>query len=574
MFLFSFTATRSTNGSRTISASPFYFQSVNHPGHILQSLQEIYRERLFCDVTLVINEQEFPAHRIVLAAGSPYFSAMFKNDLKESTQTRISLKDVDPLPLESLISFLYSSSLVITESNVQALLHAASLLGIMSVVEACCDFLLARLDPENCLGMYQFADIHGCSSLAEASWKYALEHFREVMESEEFLSLSSNHLQTLIQSGDVQVQTEVDILDSVLLWYSHNRPERVKHLPSLIQYIKLPLISQPILQEKVLNGVFPPNDPLHTLIASQLNGFLSTHVTDFDPYHPRQSTRHSLIYMVGGETFPRTTVNTVEEYDPLKNTWRELASVHIARRGVGLGIIDNFIYVMGGSDGRDALRLVERYDPNLDKWMRVADLNQERSSVSGAVVNGVLYAVGGYNGYSSCLKSVEKYNPESDSWSYVSEMNISRSMSATAILNNKLYIFGGYDGASDLSSCEVYDPLTDKWTLIAEMGSPRCMSSAGVLGETLYVVGGCYCSRSLSMVDSYDPNTNQWTSVNRMTEARSGVGVAVVGNKMYALGGYTGTGYCTTVEEFSQGLNQWTVVSEMSKGRRRFGCCS
>lgn len=543
----------------------------------MYTLHELYKDRMFCDVTLVVEEgHEFPAHRVILAAGSPYFSAMFRNDHLESTQSRVMLNDIETSSLEGILDFLYSSRLSISETNVQSILRVASLLQITSVVEACCEFLRVRLDPENCLGIHQFADIHGCVSLSEVSWKFILEHFQEVVVSEEFLSVPPNHLQALFQSGDIRVQSEVDILDSVLLWYSHNSLERQESLPNLLQYIKFPLIPLQLIQEKLLNK-FPLYDPIHGLLNMQLNGLQYKHTSDFDPYLPRKSigNDHSLIYVVGGETFPgRTTVNTAEEYNPSKDTWTELAPMLTARRGVGVGLLNGCIYVVGGSDSRDALRLVERYDPKSNTWTRVADLNQERSSVSAAVVNGNLYAVGGYDGFSSCLKSIEKYNSESNTWSYMNEMNIPRSMSTVGILNDKLYIIGGYDGASDLSSCEMYDPLTDIWVPIASMTSCRCMSGVGVLGGLLYVVGGCDCARSLRSVDVYDPQANSWSLVAETAEARSGVGVCVVGDKLYALGGYTGSGYCDTVEEFNQSTSQWSVVSAMSTGRRRFGCCS
>lgn len=528
---------------------------------------------MFCDVTLVVENQEFHAHRIVLAAGSPYFSAMFKNNHIESKQSHVVLNDIEATSLNDILGFLYSSQLSITEADVQSLLRVASLLQITPVIEACCEFLRVRLDPDNCLGIHNFADVHGCISLSEISWKYALQHFQEVVLSEEFLSLPSNRLQLLIQSGDMQISSEVDILDSVLLWYSHNSSKRSEDLPDLLRYIKLPLISRPVLQDKVFEK-FPSHDPIHYMLKLQLDDKSQT-VTDFDPYLPRKSINGSLIYVVGGETFPgRTTVSTAEEYNPSKGTWRELTSMPKCRRGVGVGLLNGSIYVVGGSDSRDALKLVESYDPKTGVWTKLADLNQERSSVSAAIVNGDLYAIGGYDGFSSCLKSVEKYSIESDSWSYVSEMNIPRSMAAVGVLDDKLYIMGGYDGASDLSSCEVYDPLTNIWTMIASMNSPRCMSGVGVLEDLLYVVGGCDCARSLRSVDVYDPQRNSWRLVSEMMEARSGLGVCVVNDKLYALGGYTGTGYCNTVEMFDLSTVTWTFVSNMNTKRRRFGCCS
>ena len=47
----------------------------------------------FIDVRLKVHEDIFPAHRIVFAANSDYFHAMFTAEMKESNQEVIELKD-------------------------------------------------------------------------------------------------------------------------------------------------------------------------------------------------------------------------------------------------------------------------------------------------------------------------------------------------------------------------------------------------------------------------------------------------------------------------------------------------
>ena len=559
-------------------SSPFHFQSFDHPLNILHVLSQLYTDRHLCDVTLVVNGHEFPAHRVILAAGSPYFSAMFTNAHLESTQSHIILNDIEVSTLESILAYIYTAKLDITESNVQSLLGAASILQITSVVDACCEFLRVRLDPENCLGIFQYADLHGCSTLSEMSWHYTLEHFQEVAQSEEFLSITSTHLQALILSDNINVQSEEDVIDAVFSWYKHNTDKQHidLNMPSLLQYIKLPLLPHGVLQKKLIDK-FLPHDPIHQMISSQIKSFQDNHNhVGFNPYVPRPSiSQRLLIYVVGGETHPgRRTINTVEEYNPAKDTWRQLTPMLSARRGVGVGILNGFLYAVGGSDSKDALQLVECYDPRTNTWTRVADLNESRSSVSAAVINGALYAIGGYDGFSRCLQSVEKYNPDTDTWSYVCEMNTPRSMSSVGIINNCLFIIGGYDGASDLASCEMYNPPTDKWLMISNMNSPRCMSGVGVVNGRLYAAGGCDCARSLCSAEVYDPEKDSWSLVADMSEPRSGVGMAVVGKKLFALGGYTGSVYCSSVECYDPDMNQWSIVSQMQAGRRRFGCCS
>ena len=81
-----------------------------------------YRANYLCDVVLLTtNQQEFPAHKAVLASCSPYFHAMFDR-FDESHQERIVLQDIDPKALGLLLDFLYTSQIQISEQNAQVLI--------------------------------------------------------------------------------------------------------------------------------------------------------------------------------------------------------------------------------------------------------------------------------------------------------------------------------------------------------------------------------------------------------------------------------------------------------------------
>ena len=562
------------------------FNAPTHASSLLTSMREFRNQKNLCDITLCVEEQEFDAHRVVLAASSPYFNAMFSHEHRESKLSKVTLNGIDPSALKELIEFAYSATLTICEDNIQSLLTAANLLQVTSVIDACCKFLQDRIDTENCLGLISFADMHGFQNLYEKSWRYALDNFRKVTRCEEFLAAPTSLITSLIKSEQLSVKSEDEVLDCVLKWYKHDKLSRVDDLISILQHVKLPLIPWEVISEKILNE---PSLAVNTncqILVTKAKCYQSdTSIADeladtpeYAQYMPRKSIgQRRFIYVVGGETNPgRSTVCSVEGFNPSQNTWKTLAPMESCRRGVGVAVLDGMLYAVGGSDSIHALRLVERYDLRQNRWTRLEDMNQERSSVAAIALRGFLYAVGGYDGIMSCLSSVERYDPNINSWSYVCNMTIPRSMHAVEVYNDRLFVIGGYDGATDLSSCEVYDPETNTWTEIEEMHSKRCMPGVGMLGGLFYAVGGCDCSHSLSSVEAYDPEKKQWTLIAEMSEPRSGLGVAVVGQKLYALGGYCGSSsnYSDTVECYDPESDSWSQVANMIVGRRRFGCCS
>ena len=77
-----------------------------------------------CDVTIVVADQEFRAHKVILAASSPYFKAMFATAFDEKDHSKIIIQDIIPKYFEMILEFIYTGRrLEITVDNVQSLLE-------------------------------------------------------------------------------------------------------------------------------------------------------------------------------------------------------------------------------------------------------------------------------------------------------------------------------------------------------------------------------------------------------------------------------------------------------------------
>ncbi|MDP2808494.1 MAG: kelch repeat-containing protein, partial [bacterium] len=200
------------------------------------------------------------------------------------------------------------------------------------------------------------------------------------------------------------------------------------------------------------------------------------------------------------------------------------------RYGFGTAVVNNKIYVIGGTDGWNYLSEVLEYDPALDTWTRKADMPTPRSSLGVAVWNGKIYAIGGRSS-EAVFKNNEAYDPLSNIWTSLTPMPISDdNITSAHAINGKIYTIGPvleYDIAAD--------DWWDSMTIIADTVAPdtilfdtvynyvksylpnfkRCHSST-VYNNLIYVVGGANFLGLLSTVDVYRPETNTWSAASDM----------------------------------------------------------
>ena len=78
--------------------------------NLLKGFSKLYKEKEFVDVTLCVEGREFSCHKNVLAISSPFFMAMFSSDMVESSQEKITLKELDSLTMELVLDYIYTGN--------------------------------------------------------------------------------------------------------------------------------------------------------------------------------------------------------------------------------------------------------------------------------------------------------------------------------------------------------------------------------------------------------------------------------------------------------------------------------
>ncbi|CAI6369977.1 unnamed protein product [Macrosiphum euphorbiae] len=148
----------------------------------------------------------------------------------------------------------------------------------------------------------------------------------------------------------------------------------------------------------------------------------------------------------------------------------------VERRRLGVGVLDDCIYAVGGGDDKNSLNSVEVFDVSNQKWRLVASMSTGRWDFGVGVLNNLLYVVGGgSNG--KCLRSVEYYDPTLDTWtpvadipsdgvwSSVADMEICRFRPGVVALDGLLYVMGGESDEHINDTVEIYNPKTNTWTM-------------------------------------------------------------------------------------------------------------
>lgn len=175
----------------------FAYESSVHSTNVLLSLDDQRKQDILCDVTVLVEDQRFRAHKAVLAACSSYFLSRIVGqldaDLIITLPEEVTLKGFSPL-----LQFAYTAKLILNKDNVSEVCKCAEFLGVRNIEESCFQFL-----------KFKFLD---CKS--DQEWprkKCCTQHCRKV-----------NPKISNVDDGDLEIDDEAEeLLEKEYIQASH-----------------------------------------------------------------------------------------------------------------------------------------------------------------------------------------------------------------------------------------------------------------------------------------------------------------------------------------------------------------
>ena len=294
----------------------------------------------------------------------------------------------------------------------------------------------------------------------------------------------------------------------------------------------------------------------------------------------------SLILLVSLSPLTVLDVKAQEE-----NTWTSLAPMPTPREGLGLAVVNNKIYAIGGKIGDTVLDTNEMYNPSTNTWTTLTPIPTPRANFAITTHQNKIYVIAGKNElYSPFINTIEVYDTITDTWEIMDSEEIKTlaylnahtvddklfviagtsspfptggysydnyyysllskywstkapilhavSFYASVAIDEKIYVIGGqsmHPSPYINNFTQIYDPVLDKW----DLGVPMPTGERVIYGA---VTSGVQAPKRIhvfgpSLHYVFDFETNIWTSESLLPSYRDRFQVAVINDFIYVMGG-------------------------------------
>ena len=551
--------------SKPIAADP-----AKHRDQLFERFEALRTKETFCDVTVAVKGKEFKAHKVVLAAASPFFLSLWESNMIESNEQRIEIKleEATASVMEDVLRYIYTGNASVTEENCHTLIATANYLLLPGLKTLAVAVLKGKLTVENCVCNYYYADKYHCEELKRACRTAIHSNFTAVMDTEDFLNLEIKQVVEWVSSDDIKVSSEKEVFKGIVKWVSYNRSEREGFFLDLLRHIRLRSIPHNFLLKDVVKEelVTRNNDCLNYLLGSMESIIIPTEESLTKA--PRNCLkvqvegifvcggRRALCYLphvdawyqIGKMTFEHqnhaaiqyrekvyifskqevhvsSDVHVIEYYVPSTNCWGSIQTdFGYDEQFSSLSVLSGYSYLYALTNDADIPEsTVFAYDPDENFWKVKGDEDSRNRWGACGIANGpYLYIVGGTdreNFTATGITKVEKFDPSNVSFEEVAPLNEARHDAFGAAMNDKIYVAGGIQmrelRSILLNTCEVYTPSTNEWHLMASLQVPRHSASMVCFRGALYVIGGSkntdnqVAARETS-VETFDFETSEW----------------------------------------------------------------
>lgn len=177
------------------------------------------------NLTILLESHQFDVHKHTLIKCSDYFRAMFSSQMIESTRDVITLHMLNPEAFKIIVEGFYTSKLNLAEENIFGIIETAQVLILSSALHSqCMDFLKDMIDFDSVFDIINFSSSNSSylTEIFNASKRFSLTHFMELMNRNSFLSLTASEVCDYLSDKSLVVDSEITVVKALNAWFKKN----------------------------------------------------------------------------------------------------------------------------------------------------------------------------------------------------------------------------------------------------------------------------------------------------------------------------------------------------------------
>ena len=536
--------------------------SIDHLTHNADLCQKFHvnRQNLeFTDFTIVVEGATLPCHRMVLAAGSPYFDAALSNDMVERQRGTVTLEGVTSCAMRLILDYMYTGRLTVDYCHIEDVLHAADYLQIPAIKHWCERYVVNELNADNCLGWLRVGTVYNLGFLVERARETIYKSIHRVVESSEFVRLSLAEILDYFSYENFKVRNEDLLLQACVDWIRYDKENRLKKAGDLLKCTNPAKCSDGFLKRLAEENPDIISHEVRQIIGNVM----------FERCIRQDSSRsgeNNCIILIGGcsnhdgihkHFKPRICDN--------KHQWRKLTPPPKYRIYASVCAVDDCLLLSGGVDDGVESRESYLYRVKYDVWNRVADMPGERCKHSSLAFGKTAYIFGGRRGEAT----VPAFDVDKNEWTAVSPMPRAPGTSPVVVKNGiRAYVISSTSGVNEPAVpnhgfyMHVYDPVKDTWT---RGPSPpgtvnHAYGSAAVsYKDSIYLVGG-----ESKLCLAYDTRARSWTNLTPPPRVHQFGATVLIDGNIRIYGGSKGR--TDHAAQYDIDRDQWKILSDVAFG--------
>jgi hypothetical protein len=450
-----------------------------HRIHVVEQLQSLYQDKTLCDVTVIAEDCSIQAHKLILAANSDYFRAMFSGNWPEKLDSHVILHGLTPAGLKAIVEFAYHGVITADHNDMMDVFSAIKYCQIEKAFPLFEEFLSGTIEVSNFLDLLEFSEVYSLRML----------YIDLILFATKFIlpSLDASVI-------DVMSAFKVNFFDIVLrLWKPSNSGlGYIAACDVIVRWANHDIENRRIQFREVFADFeyFIPFDYLGMDMANEAMEYCQ-----LNPAERRKAANTGGLYFLSTSmSAPNIVVHSVHDKSSrLVPPFSQITSSTDLKYS-GKAVLDNKLYVLGGEDEAVTDRC-QRYDPCRDRWLSIRPLSTPRMRFAVVEFEGKLMVLGGMNDKGEPVDIVEVYDPDFNTWCETSFPLPHRVHSHAATVHQGcIYMSGGCSQADGCCSGKFFrfDQEKFSWTEKEEAVTKRCSHTLVGHKNRLFQIGGSW----------------------------------------------------------------------------------